>query len=115
DRLPRSRYRFRQAEHVECEPPDSDRRSVRQAGVRGPRVTRLFALFVTLALTATVRGADTDLVFPNREKPARLRVVVTNGDRAPEVAWAAFFDKLFTHFDRDGNGSLSEAEVNRVF
>ena len=78
-------------------------------------MTRLFALFVALTLAAPVRGADADLVFPNGEKPARLRIEVTDGGNSPEAAWGAFLDKFFAHFDRDGNGTLSEAEAKRVF
>jgi Ca2+-binding EF-hand superfamily protein len=78
-------------------------------------VTRLFALLFALPLAAPVRAADTDLVFPDGEKSARLRVEMVDGDKEPEAAWAAFLDKLFAHFDRDGDGALSETETKRVF
>ena len=78
-------------------------------------MTRFLLLLPVLLLPAPVRGADTDLVFPDGEKPARLRIEVTDGGKSPEVAWAAFLDKLFAHFDRDGDGTLSPAEVKRVF
>jgi hypothetical protein len=78
-------------------------------------VTRLLTLLVALPLAAPVRAADTDPLFPNDDTSARLRVEVTTEGTAPEVAWTTFLDKLFAHFDRDGNGTLSPAEAKRVF
>ena len=74
-----------------------------------------FALLVALATTVTVRSADGDLAFPNGNTPLRLRLEVTDKGKNPEAAWAAFLDRLFAHFDRDGNGVLSAAEAQRVF
>lgn len=74
---------------------------------------RPLAALLMLALAAPARGAD--LVFPDGDKGARLRVEVTDGGKSPEAAWAAFLDTLFAHFDRDGSGGLSEAEAKRVF
>lgn len=73
-----------------------------------------FALLLAVALLAgSARGAD--LVFTHGPKEVRLRVEVADGKDAPETAWAAFLDRLFSHFDRDGDGALSEAEAKRVF
>jgi Ca2+-binding EF-hand superfamily protein len=71
------------------------------------------AALVALVLVAPVRADD--LLFPDGDGAVRLSVVVSSGELSPDVEWAAFLDKLFTHFDRDGNGVLSPAEVKRVF
>ncbi len=94
--------------------PDPHRRSGREAGDGGARVTRVLAMLCALFVAAPV-AADTDLLFPDGEQAARLRVDVTAGGKLPEAAWAAFLDKLFGHFDRDGDGFLSPAEAKRVF
>ncbi|VTR98491.1 probable calmodulin : Probable calmodulin OS=Planctomyces maris DSM 8797 GN=PM8797T_28919 PE=4 SV=1: EF-hand_5: EF-hand_5: EF-hand_7: EF-hand_5: EF-hand_5 [Gemmata massiliana] len=78
-------------------------------------MTRLPALLAVLVVGGTVPAADPDLVFPSGEKSARLRLEVVTDGPAPEVAWAAFLEKLFTHFDRDNDGKLSAAEAKRVF
>lgn len=52
------------------------------------------------------------LLFPSGHT---LRLDVSVGGESAEVAWSAFLDKLFTHFDRDGDGSLSPAEAARLF
>jgi len=78
-------------------------------------VKRFFVLLTALATIAPVRSADTDLVFPNGDKPVRLRLEVTDGNKHSEAAWTTFLDRLLAHFDRDGNGALSEAEAQRVF
>ena len=75
-------------------------------------MTRPFAILVALVLAAPGRAADTDLLFPDGDTVARLRVAVTDG-KGPEAAWVAFLDKLFAYFDRDGSGTLSEAEAKR--
>jgi Ca2+-binding EF-hand superfamily protein len=46
--------------------------------------------------------------------PCRLRLNVTLDGRAPSVAWEAFLDRLFDHFDRDADGYLSPAETARI-
>lgn len=76
-------------------------------------MTRSLTLLACVLLVAPAAGADTDLLFPAGDTPARLRVEPLGP--SPEVAWAAFLDKLFAHFDRDGDGFLSEAEAKRVF
>jgi Ca2+-binding EF-hand superfamily protein len=76
------------------------------------------ALLAAVLVTAgAARGAagDAGLVFPDGAAPARLRLEVLADGQPPDRAWAAFLDRLFTHFDRDGDGSLSPAEAARVF
>ena len=69
---------------------------------------------VALVFAAPVRAVDTDVLFPDGEQFARLRLEVS-AEQAPEVAWTAFLDKLFAHFDRDDDGALSEEEARGVF
>jgi Ca2+-binding EF-hand superfamily protein len=76
--------------------------------------TVLVAVLGALAAAPAPAGAA-DILFPNGAAPARLRVEVEVDGRAPDVAWEAFLDKLFDHFDRDGDGSLSAAEAGRLF
>ena len=65
-----------------------------------------------LALTAApVAAGDPVLLFPAGDGPARLRLEVTADGKPPDAAWVGFLDKLFDHFDRDGDGSLSPAEA----
>src|SRR5262249_4934584 len=115
DDLLRHRHRPDEAKHVQREPADPRRRSFGQGDHRGARVKAVVAVLVALVLAAPVRADQTDLLFPDGEKYARLRIEVSDGGKSPEVAWTAFLDKLFTHFDRDHDGSLSEAEAKRVF
>ena len=74
----------------------------------------LFAGILTLLGAAQATADDLVLLFPAGDSPVHLRVEVT-GIALPEVAWAAFLDKLFDYFDRDGDGFLSPAEADRVF
>jgi Ca2+-binding EF-hand superfamily protein len=76
--------------------------------------TVLVAVLGALAAAPPSAGAA-DILFPNDAAPARLRVEVEVDGRAPDVAWEAFLDKLFDHFDRDRDGSLSAAEAGRLF
>jgi Ca2+-binding EF-hand superfamily protein len=70
-----------------------------------------------LALIGLSRAAAGDpvLLFPAGDAPARLRLEVTVRGKPPDAAWVAFLDKLFDHFDRDGDGFLSPSEAGRVF
>jgi len=77
-------------------------------------VRPLLAGMLVLLGAAHATADDLVLVFPAGDSTARLRVEVT-GSAPPEVARAAFLDKLFDYFDRDGDGSLSPAEADRVF
>jgi Ca2+-binding EF-hand superfamily protein len=65
--------------------------------------------------TAPAMAADPVLAIPTGSGMARLQLELTVNGKAPEVAWAAFLDKLFDHFDRDADGILSAAESARVF
>lgn len=67
-----------------------------------------------LALAADPASTSIDLLFPTEGGAARLRVEVTTGGRPPDAEWSAFLDRLFDHFDRDGDGTLSAAEAKRV-
>jgi Ca2+-binding EF-hand superfamily protein len=55
------------------------------------------------------------LLLPGTEEPTRLRLEVVVDGQAPAVAWEAFLDRLLDWFDRDGDGSLTRAEANRMF
>lgn len=68
-----------------------------------------------LALIGTVEPDGVDILFPHSPDPVRLRVAVTVDSHSPNVAWADFLEKLFVHFDRDGDNALSLAESARVF
>jgi Ca2+-binding EF-hand superfamily protein len=70
---------------------------------------------LVLILAAPVPGAGVDIVFPTPTETLRLRVEVSVDGRPPEIDWSAFLDKLFDHFDRDGDGSLSAIEASRLF
>ncbi len=77
-----------------------------------PRTAALALVAVVLA-TAPAVGAD--IAFPGGAKAVRVRVEVTDGGKSPELAWAAFLDDFFRHFDRNVDGFLSPAEAKRVF
>jgi Ca2+-binding EF-hand superfamily protein len=68
-----------------------------------------------LSLFATVNSCGVDVLFPDGGETRRLRVVATTDGFSPEFAWGKFLDKLFDHFDRNGDGFLSETEAARVF
>src|SRR5437867_1524176 len=53
------------------------------------------------------------LLLPGKKRPFRLGLEVTNG-KSSSADWEAFLDRLFDHFDRDGDGSLSRAEAGRL-
>jgi Ca2+-binding EF-hand superfamily protein len=53
------------------------------------------------------------LLLPGEKEAFRLRVEV-NGDRPPSADWEAFLDRLFDHFDRDGDGWLTRAEASCI-
>jgi Ca2+-binding EF-hand superfamily protein len=68
-----------------------------------------FAFFV-LALPLWADEDVPDLCFPGKDRPHRVRLELT-ADRA----WDDFLDRLFVHFDRDGDGSLNRAEMRLMF
>jgi Ca2+-binding EF-hand superfamily protein len=55
------------------------------------------------------------LMLPGANEPVRLRPDVSVDGQPPTAAWEAFLDRLFDWFDRDGDGSLSRAEADRIF
>jgi Ca2+-binding EF-hand superfamily protein len=55
------------------------------------------------------------LLFPRSKGPFRLGLDVRVDGQLPTTAWDTFLDRLFDFFDRDGDGSLSQAEVSRIF
>ena len=62
---------------------------------------------LALVLAAAPPAEAVDVVLPG---PVRVRVEAPAG---PE--WGTFLDKLFDHFDRDRDSTLSAAEAGRVF
>jgi Ca2+-binding EF-hand superfamily protein len=61
-----------------------------------------------------VRPAAVRLLFPGGQGPCRLRLNIVTDGRSPETSWETFLDRLFDHFDRDGDGWLNQAEANRI-
>jgi Ca2+-binding EF-hand superfamily protein len=55
-----------------------------------------------------------DFVFLASTRPVLLRVHVQVGGRPCTASWEEFTKKLFAWFDRDGDGVLSKAEVERT-
>src|SRR5262249_41367181 len=51
---------------------------------------------------------------PAGDTTSPLRLEVTADGKPPDAAWAAFLDRMFDHFDRDGDGFLSPAEAGPV-
>jgi Ca2+-binding EF-hand superfamily protein len=54
------------------------------------------------------------LLLPGGKEPCRLRLEIAIDGRSPAAAWEAFLDRLFDHFDFDGDGSLSRRETARI-
>lgn|GEM_PF-4695112 len=69
------------------------------------------ALMIVLAVASSTSQAEDSVVFPDSPP---LRIEATVDGRSVDVAWAAFLDKLFDWFDRDGNATLSRMEASRV-
>jgi Ca2+-binding EF-hand superfamily protein len=55
-----------------------------------------------------------DYVFLASDRPVLLRLHVQMNGKPYFAAWNAFMRKWFAHFDRDGNGVLSKAELERA-
>jgi Ca2+-binding EF-hand superfamily protein len=53
------------------------------------------------------------LLLPGGREHFALRLEVS-GDPSPTAEWEAFLERLFDHFDRDGDGWLSRAEAGRI-
>jgi Ca2+-binding EF-hand superfamily protein len=72
------------------------------------------ACLLPLLLCRLGMGADTPgLVLLVGKEEVRLRLEVTDR-KSPAEAWEGFLDQLFDHFDRDGDGSLSREEADRL-
>lgn len=81
-----------------------------------PACAWLGPLLVCLVGAAADRPAKaptgTVLLFPGEGVPFRLRLEMAGP--APAKDWDEFLDRLFDHFDRDGDGALSRAEAARI-
>jgi Ca2+-binding EF-hand superfamily protein len=66
-------------------------------------------------LLGLLAGSGQVLLLPDAKGPFRLRLEVSVEGRPPTAAWELFLDRLFDWFDRDGDGALSRAEVERMF
>ena len=69
-------------------------------------------LIAILLLTSTAAAESVTLVFPD-DVSVRIELAV---DGAPaDRAWHEFLERLFRHFDRNGDGKLDATEVGRMF
>jgi Ca2+-binding EF-hand superfamily protein len=55
-----------------------------------------------------------DYIFLASDRPVLIRVHLRVGDKPYSVAWEGWMDKLFTWFDKDGDGFLSSKEAARL-
>jgi Ca2+-binding EF-hand superfamily protein len=55
-----------------------------------------------------------DYVFLATDRPVLIRVHLRAGDKPYSVVWEAWMDKLFTWFDKDGDGFLNSKEAARL-
>src|SRR5437879_4822492 len=55
-----------------------------------------------------------DLVFLGETRPVLIRLRVRIDGKPLQQAWDDFIDSLFRYLDRDGNGVLSEEELQRA-
>jgi Ca2+-binding EF-hand superfamily protein len=60
-------------------------------------------------------GEGVTLLLPGTKEHFRLRLEMTVDGHATAGAWETFLDRLFDWFDRDGDGSLSRDEAERIF
>jgi Ca2+-binding EF-hand superfamily protein len=72
---------------------------------------------MTMALLAKSHGQTStptavDIHLRGNDKPLRIELTIPGFN--PETAHAQFLDRWFDYFDRDGDGSLSRAEADRV-
>lgn len=76
-----------------------------------------FAVVLSAVAFSTAPAQDRPLVlkFPGSDTAGRLRLEVTIQGRPPSEAWQPFLDAFFDYFDADADGSLSSAEVRRMF
>jgi len=55
-----------------------------------------------------------DFVFVASDRPVLLRLHMRSGDRPYSAAWDDYMKTFFDYFDRNGDGKLSKAEVERA-
>lgn len=55
-----------------------------------------------------------DFVFVASDRPVLLRLHMRNGNRPYSAAWDDYMKKFFDYFDKNGDGKLSKAEVERA-
>jgi Ca2+-binding EF-hand superfamily protein len=55
-----------------------------------------------------------DFVFVASDRPVLLRLHMRSGERPYSAAWDDYMKKFFDYFDRNGDGKLSKAEVERA-
>jgi Ca2+-binding EF-hand superfamily protein len=70
------------------------------------------ALLVILLVTASAAADPATFVFPGN---AAVRFEIAIDGAPDERAWHLFLERLFRHFDRNGDGKLDAAEVGRMF
>jgi Ca2+-binding EF-hand superfamily protein len=84
------------------------------------RAAAALGLFIGVGLATCADPAERPvagplLLLPGAGEPFRLHLDVRVAGQPPTASWDAFLDRLFAWFDRDGDGSLSRAEVARMF
>ena len=79
-------------------------------------IATLVVLCLVLDLSALANAADVGPVvgFPSENGQFHVSLEVLVNDRSPSVAWDAFLDRLFGHFDLNDDDRLSEAEAARM-
>jgi Ca2+-binding EF-hand superfamily protein len=96
------------------------RRTTLAGARRAAALVPAVLLAAGLAWPADVKqaGAKPDpgpvLLLPGAKEPCRLRLEIAVDGQPPAAAWERFLDRLFAHFDTDGDGSLSRAEAARL-
>jgi Ca2+-binding EF-hand superfamily protein len=75
-------------------------------------VRRAAALIAILLSTATVSADPVTLAFADG---VSIRIEIDIDGQTAGQGWHAFLDRLFRHFDRNGDGKLDAAEVARMF
>ena len=73
------------------------------------------AIFAFWLISPLQAREGIDLLVPDGEKAVHIRVEIAGEQEAPTTAWNKFLDQLFDHFDRNGDGFLTAAEVVRIF
>jgi Ca2+-binding EF-hand superfamily protein len=78
-------------------------------------MTRAAAAVGVLLIACLAAPGAPVLMLPGAKESSPLRLEILLDGRPPAATWDAFLDHLFNWFDRDGDGSLSRAEVSRIF